>query len=247
MVLANKIFQLLDLFTLLLEGASLDFQAFGLLSNIGRIVTAKVIEFGIDQFPDFAGDLIEKKPVVADEQERAWPARESCLEPFSRLDIEVIVRLVENHQLGLFEQQVRQHQSVLLATTERLRGAIEPGLGESQALQGAFDAVLPAVRITVLQSSLQVVEMFKQPFMFARLRALRKLMRDIFGFFGQGNDVSNRFGRHAPQRIGGGKRGMLLQIADRGRSVGRDAATVGGLLASQDAQQRRLAGTVGTH
>ncbi len=98
----------------------------------------------------------------------------------------------------------------------------------------------------MLQPRLQIVQPFEQAFMFAAFGAAQ-LGRDFFGLARQGYDIAYRLSGHAPERFFGGKGRMLLQVADRGRTARGDASCIRGLLTGENAQQGRLAGTVGAY
>ena len=89
------------------------------------------------QLPDLGDDLVEEVAVVADDDHRHRLPRQVVLEPLGRLDVEVVRRLVQEHQVGALEQQLGEHQPRLLAAGEGAGGAVEVGLGEPQARRGS--------------------------------------------------------------------------------------------------------------
>jgi len=62
------------------------------------------------------GDRIHEFPVVGDQKQGSLPFSEKTAEPSQTDDIEVVVRLVEQQQVGIFQQRLGEVQSHLEST-----------------------------------------------------------------------------------------------------------------------------------
>ena len=102
------------------------------------------------QLPDLVDDLVEEIAVVAHDDHRDGLACQVAFEPFGRRDVEVVRRLVQEHQVGAFQQQLGEHHPRLLAAGERRRRPVELRLGEAEARQDLLDPVIDRVSILVL-------------------------------------------------------------------------------------------------
>jgi hypothetical protein len=71
-------------------------------------------------------DVVEKRAIVTDEEQRSRPLDELFFEQFERLEIEIVGRLVENQDVGRPGQQARQKQPVSFAAREGLDRRLRP-------------------------------------------------------------------------------------------------------------------------
>ena len=80
-----------------------------------------------------AGDRrVEQVEVVAHDEQRAAVLAEEADEPFLRVVVEVVGRLVEEQELAAGEQDARELDPAPLATGERVDREVEPALGEPE-------------------------------------------------------------------------------------------------------------------
>ncbi len=107
------------------------------------------------QLPDLGDDLVEEVAVVADDDHRDRLPGQVVLEPGGRLDVEVVRGLVQEHQVGAFQEQLGEHQPRLLAARERPRGASEVCRGEAEAAKDLLDAVVDRVGVLVFELVVQ--------------------------------------------------------------------------------------------
>ena len=123
---------------------------------------------------------------MADQQHGRGAFGEERFEPFGGLDVEVVRGLVEEHHVRLGQQQLGQHEAVLLAAAERLDGLVERFAAETQAVEHAFDLVVEVVGVAGLHLVLEVVVAVGQPLVFQRVVAMAQLLghRDQFLFHG---------------------------------------------------------------
>src|ERR1700722_2647430 len=87
-----------------------------LLPQPGRIISFVGNAAAVVEFQNPAGDVVEKVAVVGDDQDRARIIAQMAFEPMDRLGVEMVGRLVEQQQFGLFEQQPAQRDTAALAT-----------------------------------------------------------------------------------------------------------------------------------
>jgi len=83
--------------------------------------------------------VIEEPPVVADDQQRARPFRQLCLQQLERLEVEVVGGLVEHQDIGRPREQPGQQQPVALAARQRLHGRTRPLWREQEVFEVAVD------------------------------------------------------------------------------------------------------------
>jgi hypothetical protein len=75
--------------------------AFDALAVVSAVVATERGQATIAQFPDAPDRGIQERPVVRGDQERAGPAPEVLLQPFERVEVEVVRGFVEQEQVGL--------------------------------------------------------------------------------------------------------------------------------------------------
>src|SRR6266568_1603539 len=97
--------------------AALLHQPLLLLLEPGRIIALVGNAAAAIELEDPAGDVVEEIAVVGDDQDRARIALEMALEPGDRLGVEVVGGLVEQQQVGRFEQEPAQRDAALLAAS----------------------------------------------------------------------------------------------------------------------------------
>ena len=131
----------------LLEPLLLLRQPGGIVALVGNAAAAV-------EFENPAGDVVEEVAVVGDDQDRAGILAQMAFEPVDRLGVEMVGRLVEQQQFGLFEQQPAQRDAAALAArqrvdvglvgraAERVHRLLDPAVEIPQAL--GLDLVLQA-------------------------------------------------------------------------------------------------------
>ena len=94
-------------------------HALRLLVQIGGVVPLVGDAAAAIELEDPAGDVVEEVAVVGDDQNGAGEKLQVLLEPADGLRVEMVGRLVEEQQVGLFEQQLAERDAALLAARER--------------------------------------------------------------------------------------------------------------------------------
>ena len=168
-VAADEILRLLDFDLLLLVGPRLDQQPLGLLLPVGREVAGVRLDRAVEQLQRAVGHLVEEVAVVADDDHRRRAFQQELFEPLGGLDVEVVRRLVEDHQVRLGQQQLGQHQAVLLAAAEGRDRLLERLRRKSQAVEHALDLVVEVVGVLAVQFVLEMIVAGGQPPLLGRI------------------------------------------------------------------------------
>ena len=188
---------------------------------------------------------VHERPVVGDEKDRAVVAREELLEPADALEVEVVGRLVEQQQVGVAQQQLRERDAHLPAAREVAGGLVEVLDGEAETREDLPGARLELVAAEALEAVLR------------RAVALEQAVELVSG--GGLGDLALELAHaalHLLHLVGGvhhlGKRallarevGLLLEVAHRDVAGEAHGALVGALLSHDDAQEGGLARAVG--
>ena len=80
----------------------------------------------------------------------------------------MVRRLVEQHHVGLGQQQPRQQQPIVLPAAELLDRLSKVVAREAQSFQHALDAMIDVVGVAMRQLVLQAVVAVGQPLVFGR-------------------------------------------------------------------------------
>ena len=88
---------------------------------------------------------------MRDEDDAALVGDEVIFEPVARLDVEMVGRLVEHHELGRVEQQFGQRDAHPDAAGKFADVAAEVFLGEAEPEQHRGGAALGAVEVVMLE------------------------------------------------------------------------------------------------
>ena len=101
---------------------------------------------------------IEEIAIVRDQQQRAAVCREPTFQPDDGIEIEVIGRLVEQHQVRAADQRLCQVQSHAPATREVRNGPLKIGTRKSKPGQQAGRACAGAVALDSIEPDVQLRE-----------------------------------------------------------------------------------------
>ena len=98
----------------------------------------------------------EEPAVVCDEDDRRIERAQHLFQPFERLDVEVVRRLVEEQQVGLRRERARERGARQLAAGEGRERTVEVAFGESEPADDGRGAVAPVVAAGVLEPRLRL-------------------------------------------------------------------------------------------
>jgi len=129
-------------------------ERFVLPPEIRRVVAGPRREVAAIQLDDPRRHPLEEGAIVRDEHHRARILQEECLEPFDRVDVQVVRRLVEQQQIGLAGERARQQHTAPPSARQRVddRLGVQPELREHE------------VHVVLLQPRLVLVQMMGVPF-----------------------------------------------------------------------------------
>ena len=103
---------------------ALDGESLALLLEIGRVVALVADQPAAVDLGDPLRDVVEEVPVVRDRDHGAGVLLQVLLEPQHALGVEVVRRLVEEQQVGLLQQELRERDAALLTAREVRDGCI---------------------------------------------------------------------------------------------------------------------------
>src|SRR6185295_1426038 len=89
------------------------------LFNVVSVVARKILNTATIYFEDAICDTIQKVSIVSYQQQRARITRKISFKPRNRIRVQVIRRLIEDQQIGVRDQRVRERDSFPFATRER--------------------------------------------------------------------------------------------------------------------------------
>ncbi len=103
--------------------------------GVGSVVAGIVLQRAEIQLPDPVGDGIQESAVVGHHDDRAVPRLQLFFQPLDALDVEVIGRLVEQQQVGPFQQKPGQQCACLFAAAEVRDGLVKLRFVEAQSTE----------------------------------------------------------------------------------------------------------------
>ena len=82
-----------------------------------RVFTEAALAFEHQRAGD---DIVEKRSIVADEQQGSLVVGQQLFQKLERLDVEIVGRLIENQHVCRLSENFRQQQAIAFAAGERL-------------------------------------------------------------------------------------------------------------------------------
>ncbi len=160
----------------------------------------------------------------------------------------MIGRLVEQQQVGFFEQQLGQRDAHLPAAGEFF-GALGPiALGKAEAGEHHAHLRLDGEAVARAEFAFRLVEAVGHLRVFgAGGVELGQLVRERFLFLFERQDAGEDGHAFGENGAAGKREPFLRQVADAGALHGDDRAGVQAVHAGQDFEQRGFAGAVGAH
>ena len=106
--------------------------------NVFVILHAVVVYASATDVERAAGDIVYKCTVVTHKHYAAATRGKELLEPLDALNVEMVRWLVEQENVGAFQEDFRQFDAHAPTATELSRRAVEIGTGESEPHKGAL-------------------------------------------------------------------------------------------------------------
>ena len=145
-----------DFFVLFALGLAHRLDPLVVLGEVAAVVGVVVGQRPQREIGDAGDDGVEKIAIVRDQDHRVRVGVEVLLEPVARLEIEMVGRLVEQQQVGLAEQQLRQRDPHLPAAGEGFGRPFEVSRLEAEATEHRRRLQLDAVAVAEPEAVLQV-------------------------------------------------------------------------------------------
>ncbi len=165
------------------------------------------------QFDDAGGDVVQKTPVVGDEQHAADKIVEQAFQPFDGGEVQMVGRLVEDQHIRLGHQGLRQGHALALPPGQVADALVRLQI---QLGDGGLDARLHRPAVLRFELRLQVLHLFQQ-LVEIRVR-LGKLMRHTMIIVQQLLQLAQPFRDCIEHRVIGIQHRFLTDEADtRGR------------------------------
>ena len=199
------------------------------------------------EFDGLVRHLLQEIPVVADDDHALRLAREVSFEPARRVDVEVVARFVEQHDVRRRQQQLREQNAPLLTAAEADDLAVEVLLQKAEAGEHVVDFVVERVGVVGREEFVQAVVLIGELLLFERVVAVRHLVGDGVKFLlGRQQFVEGAL-RLFVQRPARRELGDLPEQVEPRPGVPLDAPGFRFVLPAEDPHQRGFAGAVGPH
>ncbi len=146
---------------------------------------------------------------MANDHHRHGLTREVALQPGGGLDIEVVRGLVQEHDIGVFQQQLREHHPRLLTPRERVGGALKRRGLKPEPGKDLLDPVIDRVRILVFEQVVKLVVTPAGAGTLVVILGLGHLLRSLFQLVLKLENRRDSRPGHAHQRLFGTELRML--------------------------------------
>jgi RNase P/RNase MRP subunit p29 len=232
--------QLGELGLLLFVLLELQLKARLLFLHVERVVAGIELRLAVVQLHDARDDAVEEIAVVGDGQDGPLKFFNIALEPFHRVHIEVVRRLVEQQDIGLLEQQPREVHARFLAAGEAVEVLLPLRGGDAEAVADLVGLHVRLVAAAGLKARGKRVVLGERGLVRMRRHLLFQLAHFVL-------DVRQLPEGRAQHVLDGVARGVVRDLGDEADlAAGREAHLAGIVvqLAGQDLEQRRLARAV---
>ncbi|MNS33755.1 hypothetical protein D3C72_658730 [compost metagenome] len=209
-------------------------QQFGLAGLVGREVAREGHQPAPVQFDDAGGHAVQEGAIVGNQQHAAPEADQQVFEPADGGDVEVVGRFVEQQDVRLGHQPLRQRHALLQAAGQRIHAHVRI---QAEAGQRGFHAGAQRPGVGGVQFGLYAMQLGQRGLVVMGVElGQRRLVA--------GQQVVR--GAHAQaHRVEHGQAGrelwLLRHICSGHAALAGDQAIVRGGHAGHDPQQRRLA------
>ena len=217
-------------------------QALALLLQPRRVVALERIAPAALQLQHPAGDVVEEVAVMGHHHHGAGVIVQRMLQPGDAFGVQMVGRLVQQQQVGLFQQQLAQRHPPLLAA--RQHGHRRFRRRAAQRIQRDIDLAVEFPAVLRVDLLLQVALFDQQRVHLLVAHGFGELHGDLVEPVQRRLQVGKRLLDVLAHRLGRVERRFLRQIADGGAGRGPGLAAILGLDAGHDLHQRRFAGAV---
>ena len=179
------------------------------ISGIIPLICCKRI---VLDFENAVADSIKKITVVAHHQNRARIGFEIAFQPFHRLKIQMVCRLVQNQKIRLLQQQLGKAKSGMLAAGEHSHAFLIIRRGKSHAIQYLFDLCVHIIAVRRIYNSGELRMTFQKHMV---VRTLRHLTLQTLHLVHRVQNGTKRVFHFSIYRACGVQHAVLLQITYR--------------------------------
>jgi hypothetical protein len=222
----------------------LEREAFLAQHQVARIATDVFGEAAARHFDRAPGHAVEKIAVMRDEDDAALVRDQVILEPVARLDVEMVGRLVEHHEVGRVEQEFRERDAHPDAAGEFGDVAREVFVGEAQPEQHRGGAALGAVEVMMLELGQHLAQFLERGVVRGAGMLVGENLLDFLAPEIERLHPVERRQRLAQHRPAAHLGRVLGQVADAGALRTGDSARVERQHFGDHLEQRRFAGAV---
>ena len=211
-----------------------------------EVVVARVDrDLAVVDVGDLAHDAVHEVAIVRRHEQRARQRFQEALEPDDGLDVEVVGGLVHEQHVGPAEQHARHGDAHLPAARERAHVAVDPLVVEAEAVQHLARLAFERVAAEVLVLLLHLAEAREDAVHLAGARRIGHRVLQGLELVVQVADPAAAGDHLVDDGSAGHLLDVLAEVADRRPLRHGHLAVVGGLLADDHAEERRLAAAVG--
>ena len=181
-------------------------------SQDGVVALERIAAAALD-LQDPAGDVVQEVAVVGDDHDRAGIVVQRVLQPGDAFGVQMVGRLVQQQQVGLFQQQPAQRDAPPLAAGQRGDGGV--GRRAAQRVQRDVDAAIQVPAVLGVDLLLQVGLFRQQGRSSPRRSSVRRISLEISlnrssAAFSSANAAST----FSPTVLVGIELRLLRQVAD---------------------------------
>ncbi len=239
-------FEMLDALLLVAPRGEQLLAAFFLLLQVGLVAAGVEVDRPVPQLGDLPHGDVEEVAVVRDEHEGVGVGAEIVLEPVARFEIEMVGGLVEQQEVGLLEQELRQCDAHLPAAGEVLGAARPVFLRKTEAGEDHADPGLERVAVHVAEVRFEPRVPAAGGLVFGIVRRqrgelLERALHLALHFTEAVEDGEALFEHGAPGQL----QAVLRQVAGGDSLLHGALAGVERFESGEDAHERRFARAVG--
>src|SRR6185312_11001451 len=217
-----------------------------LLGEIFFVVSGVEPDPFVPDLRNLAHRHVEEVAVVRDQHISVRISAEVLFQPVSRLKIQMVCRLVEQQQIGLFQQQPGQGNAHLPAAGEFFRAALPILFVEAQAVQHCPDFGFDVVSVTGMDLRLKAMEALGNLLVLVTFMVhLRHATGQLFHLTLHVVDVFKNREAFREHSAAGERETILWQVAAAHAALAVGTAVIKAINASEHLQQRGLPCAIG--